>query len=131
MVLLSGCEMQTDAYPSVCGALDACGASSLCQRSFTNEHADPRFQTSTITGLRSQHVYAHPSAYGVQDLCVHQTETGRAVTDAVVQEVCKLRPDMIGLSLRDCVEVGPCRRYLARNLRTIQVDGGGGEGAKA
>lgn len=41
----------------------------------------------------------------VQDLYVHQTETGRPVTDTVVQEVCKLRPDMIGLSLRDCVEV--------------------------
>ena len=36
---------------------------------------------------------------------MHQTETGRPVTDAVVQEVCKLRPDMIGLSLRDCIEV--------------------------
>ena len=35
---------------------------------------------------------------------MHQTETGRPVTDAVVQEVCKLRPDMIGLSLRDCIE---------------------------
>lgn len=40
-----------------------------------------------------------------QDLHVHQTETGRPVTDAVVQEVCKLRPEMIGLSLRDCIEV--------------------------
>lgn len=40
-----------------------------------------------------------------QDLYVHQTETGRPVTDAVVQEICKLRPDMIGISLRDCIEV--------------------------
>lgn len=45
-----------------------------------------------------------------QDLYVHQTETGRPVTDAVVQEVCKLRPDMIGLSLRDCIEVSSRRR---------------------
>lgn len=41
-----------------------------------------------------------------QDLHEHQTETGRPVTDAVVQEVCKLRPGMIGLNLSDCVEVG-------------------------
>lgn len=40
-----------------------------------------------------------------QNLNAHQTETGRPVTDAVVQEVCKLRPDMIGMNLRDCVEV--------------------------
>ncbi|CAM9152255.1 unnamed protein product, partial [Laminaria digitata] len=61
------------------------------------------------------------------DLCVHQTETGRPVTDAVVQEVCKLRPDMIGLSLRDCVEVTDVGLWcVARHttaLRELNVSG--------
>lgn len=60
---------------------------------------------------------------------MHQTETGRPVTDAVVQEICKLRPDMIGLSLRDCIEVDvqwlirgsntACRARMQRDCNTF------------
>lgn len=52
---------------------------------------------------------------------MHQTETGRPVTDAVVQEVCKLRPDMIGLSLRDCIEVrlGSKNKKILRGVRVL------------
>eukprot|EP00903_Cladosiphon_okamuranus_P017882 g16455.t1 len=61
------------------------------------------------------------------DLYVHQTETGRPVTDAVVQEVCKLRPDMIGLSLRDCIEVTDVGLWcIARHttaLRELNISG--------
>ncbi|CAM9101386.1 unnamed protein product [Hapterophycus canaliculatus] len=61
------------------------------------------------------------------DLYVHQTETGRPVTDAVVQEVCKLRPDMIGLSLRDCTEVTDVGLWcIARHttaLRELNISG--------
>ncbi|CAM9318828.1 unnamed protein product [Ectocarpus sp. 8 AP-2014] len=61
------------------------------------------------------------------DLYVHQTETGRPVTDAVVQEVCKLRPEMIGLSLRNCIEVTDVGMWcIARHttaLRELNVGG--------
>ena len=87
--------------------------------------------TLEATPLPSLDLRLHAPSPFTQDLCVHQTETGRPVTDAVVQEVCKLRPDMIGLSLRDCVEVGRHCREPTNNLRTqvvANIKGGGGGG---
>lgn len=134
MVLLSGCEMRTGAYPSVCGVHLTPAMRGLLPVS-TQFHE--RARRSTIPNVHDNRSAKptclpthHPSAYGVQDLCVHQTETGRPVTDAVVQEVCKLRPDMIGLSLRDCVEVGPYRRYFGPQFAHHRARWGRGRGGQ-
>ncbi|KAG5184809.1 hypothetical protein JKP88DRAFT_354359 [Tribonema minus] len=62
------------------------------------------------------------------DLGLHQVESGRAVTDAVVQEVARACPQLRGLALRGCAALTDAAlwavaRHLAATLRDLSLAG--------